>query len=108
MAGTGTGHHRQKGMTGWVSILCLPFVLWGLASAIPGRADGILNWLDSPFGAISLLIFATGAVWYCKLEFDEVIMDYFGGGALLVLNKIVAFLSWALIVFAVLKIWLGA
>jgi len=108
MAGKGTSHYKRLGTTGAFTAVTLPFVLLGLAHAIPGQEAGLLNWISSPFGAMSLLIFLTSAIRYCKLSFDDVIMDYFGPGAFLHLNKFVAFLAWAVSVFSILKIWLGA
>ena len=63
--------------------------------------------LQAPLGAIGFLAFFTAAVWYCKLEMDEVIMDYFGGslrsfGQLM--NKVVAVVLWAAVAFAVIKL----
>ena len=109
--GNGTSHHKLGYMTGMVMILSLPLALFGLIGAIPGGANGFLTWIGSPFGAISLLIFLSAAIWYCKLEFDEVIMDYTDGGLRslgLNLNRLVGFVIWAISVFAILKIWLGA
>jgi len=57
------------------------------------------------WGVIIGLPFA--AVWYCKLEMDEVIMDYFGGGLRrfgLLKNKLIAFILWAAVAFAVIKL----
>ncbi len=111
MAGKGTTHHRIHGVTGLVTILSLPFVLCGLLCAIPGHAEGFTSWISAPFGAISLLIFLSGAVWYCKLEFDEVIMDYFDGGLRsfsLLANKLVGFLVWAASAYVIITMWLGA
>jgi len=75
--------------------------------AAPKGGQGIIDWLSSPVGALGFLAFFTAAIWYCKLEMDEVIMDYFGGGLRrfgLLKNKLVAFLLWAAVAFAVIKL----
>lgn len=111
MAGKGTTHHRIHGVTGLIMILSLPFALWGLCCAIPNGAQGFIDWMSSPLGAISLLVFLTSAFWYCKLEFDEVIMDYASGGLRsfgLMANRLVALIVWVIAVFVIVKMWLGA
>ncbi len=107
MAGTGTTHHKIHGLTGWGLIIGLPFAACSAIKAIGGGAEGFVNWLSSPVGGLGFLAFVTAAIWYCKLEFDEVVMDYFDGGLrsfALLANKVVAFLSWAAIAFAVIKL----
>lgn len=106
-SGNGTGHHRLKGMTGLVMIITLLPVLFWAMSAVAGGSAGFTSWLSAPVPAIVFLVFFTVAIWYCKLEFDEVIMDYFDGGLRsfsLLASKIVAFLAWAAAVFAVIKL----
>lgn len=109
--GSGTLHHRLRSWTGTLMILALPFFLFGLSIAISGRADGFMDWLSSPFGAVTALVFLTATLWYCKLEFDEVILDYTDGGMQsfsLLLNRVIGFLAWAVSAYAILRIWLGA
>jgi succinate dehydrogenase hydrophobic anchor subunit len=58
-------------------------------------------------GGLGLLAFFTAAMWYCKLEMDEVIMDYLSSGARstsLLLNKLAAFLTWAIAAYVVIKL----
>lgn len=105
--GTGTGHHRLKSMTGLVMIITLLPVLFWAMTAVSGGTPGLTNWLSAPVPAIVFLVFFTAAIWYCKLEFDEVVMDYFDGGLRsfsLLAAKLVAFLAWAAAVFAVIKL----
>ncbi|MGB6230524.1 MAG: hypothetical protein WBF53_10405 [Litorimonas sp.] len=95
--GEGTTHHKIHGLTGWGVIIGLAGALIGAIPAIRGGADGVLAWVSSPLGAIGLILFLTAAIWYCKLEMDEVIMDYFGGGLRrfgLWKNKAVALILW--------------
>ena len=99
----GTTHHKIHTLTGWGVILGLPFAVWGALSAIPGGADGLLAWLASPLGALGMIAFLTAALWYAKLEMDEVIMDYApsgpsGEGGMrrfgLLANRLTALILW--------------
>ena len=103
----GASHHKTHTLTGYGVIIGLPIVIWSVASAVSGGADGIAAWLSTTHGALGFLAFFTAAVWYCKLEMDEVIMDYFGGGLRrfgLLKNTFVAFILWAAVAFAVIKL----
>ena len=103
----GTTHAKIHTLTGWGVIIGLPFTIWSALSAIPAGAPGVLDWLSTPVGALGFLAFFTAAIWYCKLEMDEVIMDYFGGKLRsfgLLKNKFVAFILWAAVAFAVIKL----
>jgi len=94
-------------LTGWGVIIGLPFAVISVAGAVRTGSEGITAWLSNPLGAIGFLAFFTAAVWYCKLEMDEVIMDYFGGQTRalgLGLNKFVAIMLWAAVAFAVIKL----
>jgi len=105
-AGKGTFHHRLRSWTGTLTILSLPFFIWGLVCALKSRPEGVTEWLTSPLGAISALIFMAAALWYCKLEFDEVIMDYADGGLRsfgLLANRVVAFLGFAVSAYVILS-----
>lgn len=105
--GTGTSHYKLHSYVGWGTVLGLPFAIIYAVRAIHGGSDGFINWLSSPIGAIGFLAFFTAAVWYCKLEMDEVIMDYFSGGLRkfgLFKNKVGAFVIWAVAVYAVCKL----
>ena len=105
--GHGTKHFKIHTWTGWGVIIGLPFVIISVMLAAPNGGPGILEWLSMPVGAIGFLAFFTAAVWYCKLEMDEVIMDYFGAKLRsfgLLKNKAVAFILWAAVAFAVIKL----
>ena len=104
--GHGTTHHKIHGWTGWGLIIGLPFVIWSAIVAIQTGSEGFLAWLSAPLGAIGFLLFATAAVWYVKLEMDEVIMDYATSGrdGLMLLNKIVAFIIWAALAYSVVTL----
>ncbi len=105
--GHGTTHFKIHTLTGWGVIIGLPFAIISALSAIPARGQGVIDWLSSPIGAIGFLAFFTAAIWYAKLEMDEVIMDYFGGKLRsfgLLKNKLVAFVLWAAVAFAVIKL----
>jgi len=103
----GTKHFKIHTLTGWGVIIGLPFVIWSVICAIPKQGQGIIDWLSSPHGALGFLAFFTAAVWYCKLEMDEVIMDYFGGKTRefgLLQNKVIALIVWAGVAITVIKL----
>jgi len=105
--GHGTTHHKIHGWTGWGLIIGLPFALWSALAAISGGSGGFLTWLSSPIRGLGFLAFATAAIWYCKLEMDEVILDYFEGGLCkfgLLKNKIVAVVIWLAMAYTVLNL----
>ena len=106
MAGKGTSHHRIHGLTGIVMILTLPLAVYGLWAAVPNGVDGFKNWITAPLGAWPLLVFLTAALWYCKLEFDEVIMDYASGGLrsfALMANRVAALIAWGVAVYVIIS-----
>jgi len=99
-AGKGTFHHRLRSWTGTLTILSLPFFIWGLVCALKSRPEGVTEWLTSPLGAISALIFMAAALWYCKLEFDaDGGLRSFG----LLANRVVAFLGFAVSAYVILS-----
>ncbi|WP_409433234.1 hypothetical protein ACJ3XI_01680 [Litorimonas sp. RW-G-Af-16] len=105
--GKGTAHHKLHGFVGWGLIIGLIPAIWSAVSAIGGGSAGFAAWLSNPVGGLGFLAFFTAAIWYCKLEMDEVIMDYFSGGLRsfgLLKNKVVAFILWAAVVYAVVKL----
>ena len=107
MSAKGTTHHKIHNLTGWGVILGLPFAIFSAIRAIGGGSQGFADWLSHPVGAIGLLAFATAAIWYCKLEMDEVIMDYFDGGLRrfgLFKNVAVALILWLVIAYSVAKL----
>lgn len=94
----GTKHFKMHSLSGWGVILGLPFAVISVLMALPNGPEGVLAWLGSPLGAIGMILFLSAAILYCKLEMDEVIMDYFGGGLRrfgLLANRLVAFILWA-------------
>jgi len=105
--GHGTKHFKIHTWTGWGVIIGLPFVIISVMLAAGDGGPGIVEWLSLPHGALGFLAFFTAAVWYCKLEMDEVIMDYFGGKLRsfgLLKNKLIAVILWAAVAFAVIKL----
>lgn len=111
MAGKGTTHHKIHSLTGWGMIIGLPFALFSAIHAIADESLGFMAWLSSPLGAVGFMAFLTAALWYCKLEFDEVIMDYTDGGLRslsLNANRVVAIVTWLVAAFAIYKICQGA
>lgn len=107
MAGNGTKHHKIHGLMGWGLIAGLIPMLVIAMGAIPNGPQGIIEWLSHRPSALVFLAFFTVAIWYCKLEFDEVIMDYFNGGLRsfgLLANRIVPFIIWLLAAYALAKL----
>jgi len=107
MAGHGTKHHKRRNLMGAAMIFALIPVLIMAMGALPNGFAGLTDWLSHRPSALIFLAFFTVAIWYCKLEFDEVILDYFEGGLRsfsLLTNKIVAFLAWAAALFAVIHL----
>lgn len=105
--GSGTKHHKLRNFVGWGTIVGLPFAICSAVKAVGGGSQGFMDWLSAPLGGLGFLAFVTAAVWYCKLEMDEVILDYFGGGTRafgLLANRIVAFITWAVMAFVVAKL----
>ncbi|MEP3889657.1 MAG: hypothetical protein ABJN69_04270 [Hellea sp.] len=103
----GSSHHKAHGLTGLGLIIGLPFAIFSVVKAVGAGSEGFVSWLSNPIGGIGFLAFFTAAIWYCKLEFDEVIMDYFDGGLRsfgLLANRIVPFIVWLLAAYAVLKL----
>ena len=111
MASHGTKHHKLHGYVGWGLIIGLPFAVCSAICAIlmgtaEAPAAGFISWLSNPIYASGFLAFFTAAIWYCKLEFDEVVMDYFDGflkSFALLANKAVGFIVWAVAVYAVVQ-----
>ncbi len=104
--GKGTAHHKLHGYVGWGLVLGLPFAIVSAVNAVSEQAVGFETWLSSSLGGLGFLAFFTAAIWYCKLEMDEVIMDYFGGGARafgLLANRLVALIVWAMMAYVVAK-----
>lgn len=107
MASNGTAHHKLHNLAGWGLIIGLPFVIISATKAIKHGSEGFLSWLSNPIGGLGFLLFAAFAVLYVKLEFDEVVMDYFDRQARrvgLLLNRIAAICVWILMAFAVIKL----
>lgn len=103
----GSSHHKAHGLTGLGLIIGLPFAVYSVVKAISAGSEGFVSWLSNPVGGLGFLAFFTAAIWYCKLEFDEVIMDYFDGGLRsfgLLANRIVPLIVWLLAAYAVLKL----
>ena len=104
--GHGTTHFRMHSLSGWGVILGLPFAAIYAVMAVQDGADGVKMWLSSPLGAIGMTAFLSAAILYCKLEIDEVIMDYFSDGLRrfgLWKNSAVALILWLTSVIGLLS-----
>lgn len=107
MSAKGTSHHKAAGLTGWGMIIGLPFAVACATIAVSKGLEGFSAWLSSTVSAAGFFAFFSAAIWYCKLQFDEVILDYFDGGFqkfCLLLNRIVPFIIWALLGYALYKL----
>lgn len=96
-AAHGTKHFKQHSLAGWGVIIGLPFAVAHVLMALPMGAAGLINWLSNSVGAVGMIAFLSAAILYCKLEMDEVIMDYFSGGLRsfgLLANRLVALILW--------------
>jgi len=103
----GTAHHKAHGLAGWGLIISLPFAIFSAVKAIPGGSQGFIDWLSTPVGGIGFFAFVLAAVTYCRLEFDEVVMDYFDGGLRsfgLIANRLVAFAVKLIVAYVVIKL----
>lgn len=112
MASSGTKHHKLHGYVGWGLIIGLvPAIVSAVCAVLLGTAQapsaGFIGWLSNPIYSLGFLAFFTAAIWYAKLEFDEVVMDYFDGGLksfALLANRLVSFIVWLLAAYAVIKL----
>ena len=79
-AAHGTKHFKMHSLAGWGVILGLPIAALHAVLTVKAGPNAIVGWLSSPHGALGMIAFLSAAILYCKLEMDEVIMDYFSGG----------------------------
>ncbi|GHA99794.1 hypothetical protein GCM10009069_23260 [Algimonas arctica] len=96
-AGHGTKHFKMHGLAGWGIIIGLPFAAIHALLTIKHGPDSVVHWLSSTHGALGMIAFLSAAILYCKLEMDEVIMDYFDGGLRAfgqLANTLVATILW--------------
>ena len=103
----GSRHHKAHNLAGWGLIFSLPFAIFSAVKAIPSGSQGFIDWLSTPVGGLGFLAFTLAAVTYCRLEFDQVVMDYFDGSVRsfgLTANRIVAFIVKLIIAYAVIKL----
>jgi len=103
----GSSHHKAHGLAGWGLIISLPFAIFSALKAIPNGSQGFIDWLSTPVGGLGFLAFILAAATYCRLEFDEVVMDYFDGGTRkfgLLANRIAAFAVKIIVAYVVIKL----
>ena len=85
-------------------------MLISAAEAVTGGSQGFVEWLESTSGGVGFMAFFTSALWYSKLEFDEVIMDYFGGklrSVSLITNRLLASIVWVIAAYTIFRLTLG-
>ena len=103
-------HVKLHNFVGYGLIISLPFVLISAAEAVTDGSQGFNNWLGSTSGGVGFMAFFTSALWYSKLELDEVIMDYFGGklrSASLIANRLLASIVWITAAYTIFRLTLG-
>ena len=103
-------HNKLHKYVGYGVIIILPLVLLSAVEAIKGGSQGFTTWLSNPVGGIGFLAFFTAAIWYCKLELDEVILDYFDGklrSTSLIVNRLVALIVWFTVANTITRLILG-
>ena len=85
-------------------------MLISAAEAVAGGSQGFDHWLGSTSGGVGFMAFFTSALWYSKLELDEVIMDYFGGklrSASLIANRLLASIVWITAAYTIFRLTSG-
>lgn len=103
----GTKHFKMHSLAGWGVIIGLPFAALHAVLTIKHGPDSIIAWLSSTHGALGMIAFLSAAILYCKLEMDEVIMDYFSGGLRsfgLWKNRIGALILWLASVYGLVTL----
>ena len=103
-------HAKLHNFVGYGLIISLPFVLISAAEAVAGGSQGFDHWLGSTSGGVGFMAFFTSALWYSKLELDEVIMDYFGGklrSASLIANRLLASIVWITAAYTIFRLTSG-
>lgn len=103
-----THHYKSHKVTSILLVLIAPFFLYGLMKALPGGYEGLMAWIRTLSGALTLLAFLTVGIFHSRMSMDEVLMDYFESKLFSKLNTIASLGFWLLGVVAILKIWLGA
>lgn len=107
-----TKHYKAHKLSSILLALIVPFLLCGLMCALKGEYKGLMDWIGSPAGAITLLGFITVGLYHARLGMAEVIMDYASSETsaafFLKLSTFACFIFWALGTVSILKIWLGA
>ncbi|GEM_PF-477080 len=108
----GVGTYMAQRVSAVALAALLPFFVYGLLCALPDGYDGLKAWVSSWSGALLIAGFITAALYHGRLGVAEIINDYIprpGARAFwLLINTLLALFVWALGLFALLKIWLGA
>lgn len=107
MSEKGTLSHKIHSATGLGFIIGLPFAICAAIKAIQRGSDGLIGWVsEGGISAVGFCAFFIAALWYCKLEFDEVIFDYFDGNVqrfCLQANRLVAIVTGAIVLITLFK-----
>ncbi len=105
-----TLHHRTHQKTSFLLVLILPFFLFGLMGALPNGYEGIMQWIGSPFGALTLLAFISIGLFQSNHSIADIVIDYVDNqpkcDAIVKIIKLICFLLWVLGAAAIVKMWL--
>ncbi|WP_017931591.1 succinate dehydrogenase, hydrophobic membrane anchor protein [Robiginitomaculum antarcticum] len=110
-AHNGTHHFIAHRVSAIILAITVPFLVWGILSSAPDGFDGFLDYIETTFGALTLLLFVTAAFFHGRSGLTEVILDYTSGGTRMGLLLAVTLISigfWLLAVLSIFRIWLGA
>ena len=102
----GTGHWWWQRVTAIALIPLLVWFVYALMSvSLSGDRQVVINWMQSPFVAIALVLLLTALFTHARLGLQVVIEDYVHWGALRIgLLLLIKFASLALLAISVLSV----
>ena len=102
----GTGHWWWQRVTAIALIPLLVWFVYALMSvSLSGDRQVVINWMQSPFVAIALVLLLTALFTHARLGLQVVIEDYVHCGALRIgLLLLIKFASLALLAISVLSV----
>lgn len=108
----GVNHFIAQRVSALALAILVPWFLLALITAYADGYDAARSFVASPVTAVLLIFLLSAAFYHMRLGMQTVIEDYVSGhgtrAAFLILNAFFAVGMWAVGVFAVLKIALGA
>lgn len=104
----GTEHFWQQRLT---ALILIPLSLWlGFSLAALPQADysTVLEWLQSPFNSIALILFLMTSLYHGQMGVQVVIEDYIASTplklTLIIANKLLSLIAAVVAVFAIIKL----